>query len=190
MAGAFGLVTKKNLLLASLLKGGRTEAEIYEAIGRLVTQYAMAEAALHVAAWKISGLSEERGRLIYSGMRTADIVKRVRGMFEANRNEQSIRDDFEACYTQLNVIGTARDHLVHRAVNYEEGKLKVSNEVTARVINKAESHVYSWDDLFNMRGDCLSISYRFLCLLLDIPPETEGARQLQRARGPWLYKPA
>jgi len=41
----------------------------YEAVGRFVTTFATAEAAVHMLARKLSGLSDAKARIIFGGMR-------------------------------------------------------------------------------------------------------------------------
>ncbi|HEX7563032.1 MAG TPA: hypothetical protein VF396_07220, partial [Bradyrhizobium sp.] len=50
----------------------------YEALGRFVTTFATAEAAVHLLARHLSGLSDEKARIIFGGMRLPDISDIIR----------------------------------------------------------------------------------------------------------------
>jgi hypothetical protein len=47
----------------------------YEALVRFITSYVNAEAALHMLARKLSGMSDEKARAIFGSMRLSDIIR-------------------------------------------------------------------------------------------------------------------
>ena len=117
------------------------ERAFFEALGRLATDYAMAEAGVHELARRISGMPDEKARLIFGGMRLIDVIKRTRAILHLDRHVPDKIKEFDDCMVRLDLIGQNRDKLVHRAVSYESDKLRVSNEYTARKEDDAEIQI-------------------------------------------------
>jgi hypothetical protein len=191
-AGVFGMV--ENHLsksyaeqLAALLKGPQ-EARFFEELGRTVTQYALADNAMHEAARNFIGLPSKKARLLLAGMRNSDVKKRA---LDVARLEMRPSDDiaeFETLWAQFDLIGTDRDKLVHRVVDYVGDKMKVTNHHTARDIDKTETDEFSLTDIQSMWFDCNAIMLRFFALTMD--PSSPMREQARKAgSGPWRYKP-
>jgi len=161
-----------------------TEPEILSHVGRLVTQYAMTEGALHRLARKLSGLSEAKARIVFGGMRRIDLVQRTRALMAlAKRSSRSIAE-FETCASQLQVIADHRDLLAHRASLYSKGVLIATNVLTSRDEASSERAIFSREDLQALHDDCLSIFMRFRRLAgtdLLVPKETRKYVQLPMA---------
>jgi len=56
----------------------------FSELGRMVTTYARAEAAVHLLAGRVSGFPDAEVRARFSGMRLSDLTKRVRQMMRTN----------------------------------------------------------------------------------------------------------
>lgn len=57
----------------------------FEAVGRFITSYAAAEGAVHMLARRLSGLSDEKARIIFGDMRLGDLSKRIRQMMRLDK---------------------------------------------------------------------------------------------------------
>jgi hypothetical protein len=184
-----------NRLLASLLSGD--EKEYYEAVGRLITSYAKAEAAAHLSVRKLSSLSDRHARIIFGGMRFSDIADRLRKLSAETQTKQ-VSADFDEIINQFNLIGLERDRIAHRSAEYDyELGLIITNELTAKSRERAEKHIFSLAQLKDMISDCNKIFFRFLLPL--IPEYLEriepGSKEKHRAflmemYEPWRYIPA
>jgi hypothetical protein len=82
-----------------------------EALGRFITAYATAEAAVHILARKLSGLSDEKARAIFARMGMEDVMERARAMMRADKTERKIFADVDACFVQLKLIAKCRHKL-------------------------------------------------------------------------------
>jgi hypothetical protein len=66
----------KRILTEALL--GRGEDVSFEALGRFVTAYATAESGVHILARTLSGLADEKARIVFGGMRLTDAIDCIR----------------------------------------------------------------------------------------------------------------
>lgn len=172
--------------LAKLLKGPN-ESRFFEQLGRTVTQYALADNAMHEAARNFIGLPSRKARLLLAGMRNSDIKKRALDVARADGRSEADILEFETLWAQFDLIGTDRDKLVHRVVEHVGDKLKVTNHHTARDVQKAETDEFSLSELNAMWFDCNAIMLRFFALTME-PDDRLQSQARQAAKGPWRYK--
>jgi hypothetical protein len=181
-------VTPQNKLLAAAL--GEPQNAHYAALGRFVSMYALAEAGAHVAARKLSGMSDEAARVVFAGMRLPDISERIRKLLALSALDETRAADIDRCLAQISVLSGARSKLAHRLIKIvDESTISVSNEQIAKSVADAESHVFSLDQLKHMEYDAWRISM-FLPAAADPAADTYDApKLLDILRAPWLYKP-
>jgi hypothetical protein len=158
----------------------------YEAVGRFITAYANAEGALHEFARYLTGLSDEKARVLFANMRLSDITDRIRALMRLNKTEAETAANVEECLVQLNEIASRRHSLVHRGSIFVFGRLVVTNASTAKTIGGIEQEHFDHTDLQNLASDCRQI---FLRLTQIIEPSTPDPTA-SLLRGPWRYKPA
>ena len=163
------------------------QVPFYAALGRFITAYALAEAGVHIAARYFSGLSEKNARVIFAGMRLGDLSERLRKL-TLNTSHFSSVDEL---LLQLDVIGTERDKLVHRLVEYDpKHGLTVTNKLTVKSLENVEIHNFSIDELEAMKEDCTRIYFRLTAEIkgLDGPSATKHGVTILSLYGPWRYK--
>jgi hypothetical protein len=167
----------------------KSDTTHYEALGRVITSFANAEAAVHVLARKLSGLPDAKARIIFGGMRLVDLTDIVKQMarIDAVSSEQYL--EIEKCLTQLNYIGAKRHILVHRSSNFFDGKLFVTNILTSKVITSSETEVIEIELLANMQLDCMRIYLRldYVSDLKKSSPEWAELIPTMKLQ-PWRYK--
>jgi hypothetical protein len=162
----------------------------YEAFGRFLSSFASAEGAIHIIARKLTGLSDDRARIIFAGFRLADLIERIRGLIKLERNEQSKDEaltDIEECIEQLSHISTRRHNLVHRGVTYFAGTLISGNALIAKTLAAIEVEAISEEALIDMQLDCGAIFLR-LTYAADLRSADQEWLNALRLR-PWRYKP-
>jgi hypothetical protein len=163
----------------------------YEALGRFIAAFATAESALHVIARKLSGLSDDKARAIFGGMRLADITDRIRHFMNLDRANGTADDamfsDIEACLEQLGHISSHRHNIVHRGATYFGGAFIVTNSMIAKTLASIESEAVSEKTLRHMALDC-SIIFLRLLQTGKLTVKNDQWLTLLRQR-PWLYKP-
>jgi hypothetical protein len=159
----------------------------YEAVGRLITAYANAEGALHQLARHLTGLSDEKARVLFAGMRVSDITDRVRALVRLNKTDSETAADIEACLVQLNEIASRRHSLVHRGSIFVFGVLLVNNVSTAKTMEGIEQETFRHAELKDMTSDCENIYLRLTQIVRPIDGSPEFSAGL---RQPWRYKPA
>jgi len=166
----------------------------YEALGRFLAAFAIAESGVHIMARKLSGLSDDRARIIFAGFRLADLIERIRGLIQLERNSQSkdqskdqTLKDIEECIDQLFHISTRRHNLVHRGVTYFSGTFISGNALIAKTLTSIEMEAISEETLSDMHLDCGSIFLR-LSYAADFRNADQVWVDALRLR-PWRYKP-
>jgi hypothetical protein len=159
---------------------------LYEIIGRLVVEYARAEAYVHFLACRVLG-SDYAGRVVFSGMRLGDLAERIRGMLRTGRafapsykpTEQDYTD-IDACLTQLALIGQARQKMAHRFVEMGPDQIRTHNLYTSKTLDSGETDIFERDQIQRMIADCVRIRRRIL-------RHTDGeARRRERHDPDWL----
>jgi len=178
--------------LLNLLNQSPPEDEPYfAALGRFITSYATAEAGVHMHARTLSRLTDEKARIIFSGMRLGDLSERVRGLMRVTKSSPKTYTETDTCLTQLDIIARQRNKLVHNLVSYKNQVIFTTNAVTAKSLQSAESNLFTLVDLSNMNADCVAISFRLSHI--RTPKKLRKATEkdlLLWAQKPWRYKPA
>ncbi|MBR0693492.1 hypothetical protein [Bradyrhizobium lablabi] len=168
----------------------RPDTPHYEAVGRFVTSFANAEAAVHLLVRQLSGMPDDKARIVFGGMRLPDlteIIRRLMRIDNAPLSNQTVIDD---CLTQLVAISKRRHSLVHRGASFFDGKLVVSNVLISKHLHSSELEVFEIEELRAMQLDCGTI-----CLKLDriINPDQANPFSLTDSfvlGRPWRYKHA
>jgi len=166
----------------------RDDDRHFAALGRLVSTYASAEAAVYVVARHLSKLDDAKARVIFAGMRLSDLTERVRRMMEIDAASRAEADDILSCLAQLDLIGERRNHLVHWLAEYASGHMRVTNLLTAKSMSAIEVKFFTLEDLDQMTLDCFAILMRLLGLV--VPDEHKDAELVAALQQPWRYKPA
>ncbi len=178
-------------LLGSTPPDIKSDTPLYEAIGRFVTSFANAETAAHLVARRLSGLSDDKARVIFSGMRLGDLTDTIKALAKLDPEfDARIFEDIEACLSQLGLIAKRRHSLVHRASSFIDGKFLVTNALTSRSAKVTENEVFELNELSEMQSDCIQI-------LLRLHKIASGAHQqspivssslYRNVHRPWRYK--
>jgi len=166
------------------------EEPYFEAIGRFIVEYAAAEGAMHMLARHFSKMGDKKARIVFSGMRLADLAERIRGIVRADHIEESIQNEIDNCIIQLDSISTERNRIVHRYTSYHEDHITVTNIMTAKTVGAAERHIFQIDDLKNMTHDCLRIYLRMSFIVDNQTHLFSHPSSAAMLYGPWKYKPA
>jgi hypothetical protein len=172
-------------------EAAQTEGVYFEAIGRLVVEFARAEAFVHYLANWQSGLGTEKGMAIFAGMRLPDLIQAIRACMRLNKMESKASNDLDACFTQLDVIGKVRHKLAHRYVEIasEFGpQISVHTLYTAKSLVSADVEEFTLQDMAAMTEDCFCIRIRIL-RHTDAEARRKTRTLEERIFQPWRYKP-
>ena len=140
----------------------REDTPHYETVGRFVTSFANAEAAVHMLARHLCGLSDEKARIIFGGMRLPDISDIIRHIAKIDKLAAETLEVVDECLTQLGLIAKRRHVLFHRTSSFFDGKIIASNVLTTKSLKAVEGDVFDVKELSDMQVDCLHIYLR-LC---------------------------
>jgi hypothetical protein len=171
-------------ILAELEKNA--DEKHYAELGRFVTAYAAAEAAVHMLARRLSGMSDDIARIAFGGTRLEDVIARVRGMMRIQKLNAATVEEVETCLAQLKLIADRRHRIVHRSSTFFDNAIVVTNVLTAKSL-PAEVDKFKWEELSAMYGDCLAIYLRLGQVVRKEERELEHAGIVY---SPWRYKPA
>src|SRR4051812_10234694 len=101
--------------------------ELYEAVGRFVTEYAQIEVNLQLSFWAYSGLDYETARAIIGGQRMADVIDRLKRVIRARNLDRRILSDIESIIPRINKLSEFRDKIMHRSWRASELGFAVTN---------------------------------------------------------------
>lgn len=159
-------------------------------LGRLVSVFAAVETRMLNLLWKASGLSDQVGAAVLSGVKIDGATGLLRRVFEANGGNCS--GGLKSVLEHLGHINDMRNMLLHQAVyENEAGEMFVSNFQVA-MSSREKRYQITPDALFAMSSD-LTVIDRYLSLeMLSLAEiDRKHAREAQTGilRTPWRYKP-
>jgi hypothetical protein len=160
----------------------------YTAIGKFIVAYASAENSVHLLARKLTGLNDDKARLLFGGARIGEVVTKTRALLRAAKRAEATKNIIESCLDHFDAIGGQRDKLVHRSTQHSTGKIRVTNILTAKSLLHSENHDLTLVDLRNMTMDCYSISLRFMQIYSPKKKKEPIDRIIWDLRDPWQYK--
>jgi hypothetical protein len=170
--------------LLEILQGPPRDKAHWEAFGRFIGAFASAESAVHLIARKLSGLSDQKARLIFSGMRLDNVIESVRNFIridrtEADKSADEKLIDIEKCLNQLKLISKRRS-------SYFDGALVSSNSLIAKSIANIEVERLSVEILTDMQLDCGAIFIWLLQIAIPDSKNSDDTLAVLRQR-PWRY---
>jgi hypothetical protein len=165
-----------------------TDKTHYEVLGRFIVAFANAEGVVHVLTRKLSGLSDDKARILFGGMRLGDVIDRLRQFMNLDDMPKETFDEIDDCLSQLAKISDRRHRLVHRGSRYSKDGLTSTNFMTSRSIQHIEIDNFPEQLLKDLMLDAAAI---FLRLYAILRPEKASAQTLaiMKSRS-WQYRPA
>jgi hypothetical protein len=163
------------------------EDRTFAAFGRFIASYALAEAGFHIAARSFSGMPEAKARIVFAGMRLADVTERLSRFVAETPNAKEIAE----LISQFDLIGSARDQFVHRLIEYRHREgLTVTNRLTCKIVTQTEPRTFTVSELEAMEYDCRVIFGRLA--LVSNHADASGVNtdlSLMSLFGSWQYTP-
>jgi hypothetical protein len=152
---------------------------LYAVVGRLVVEYARAEAYVHLLACRVLG-DDAVGLVVFNTMRLGDLTDRIRWILRAKKFSDEDYTDINSCLTQLAQIGKVRQKLAHRFVELGDQSIQTHNLYTAKTVEGREIDEFEPFWLNAMIADCQRIRRR-------IQRHTDGeAKRRERYDSGWL----
>lgn len=172
--------------LAEYIELTRTDDKAhFQQLGNFVIAYSNAEGMVHVLARKMSGLTDEKARILFAGMRLGDVIDRLRQFMRLDKINEETYSEVDSCLTQLAHISDLRHKLVHRGAAYFAGSLVVSNSMTSKSPASGETDII---DVFRLREITDDSGTIFLRLsLIAQPDKTDATLVAQLKARPWRY---
>jgi hypothetical protein len=162
------------------------DAALFAALGKFVASYASAENAVHMLARKLLRTTDAKARIVFGGMRLADLTDRIRGLLRVTKAAKRKYEEIDACLTQLNLIADQRNKVVHRWSTYQNHAIWITNAPNSKDAATSETEAFSKLDFDHMETDCVAIMYR----LVKVGKKDKNLATKRWARSPWRYKPA
>lgn len=166
----------------------KPDTPLYEAVGRFVTSYAHAEAAVHMLARYLSGLSDEKARIVFGGMRLPDLSDIIRHFIKIDNLPEETQEAVDSCLTQMVLIGKRRHSLVHRSTHVFDNRITVTNVLTTKSLKATETEFFEVQELSDMQSDCGLIYLRLDRIYAPDRGQQYGTIGAVKAWRPWLYK--
>jgi hypothetical protein len=149
------LVRRATAQALGLINPPSNDKTHYEALGRFLASFANTEGILHAIARKLSGLSDEKARIVFAGMRLTDVTDRIRNFMQLDKATKQLETfaDIEECLIQLNHISARRHNIVHRGATYFGGAFISCNSMIAKTLAAIENEIITEKTLSDMTLD-------------------------------------
>jgi hypothetical protein len=103
--------------------------EYFESLGRFIHAYAEAEAELFLLLKHVSGLTNTKAGVLFSGIRAEGARDTINNLLDATNNI-ALKNRLNSPFSQMATIGTVRNNIVHwGAVADNTGGFIVSNKL-------------------------------------------------------------
>ena len=167
-----------------------SESPHYEAIGRLLLEYARTEALLHLVFNHVSGLGPDLGGALFGGARLPDIVAGTKASLKYRKRSQGSTTDIESCMAQLQVIANERAKLAHRFVRIPDGEshIETTNVFTSKSFAGISNDKFTIEDLRLMTEDCYRAGVR-LAQYSNLSASRKRSALAPYFYEPWRYTP-
>ena len=168
----------------------KSDTPHYEAVGRFVTSFANAESAVHILARHLSGMPDDKARIVFGGMRLPDLTDIIRHFMKIDNIPLDQRNVIGECLTQLVAISKRRHSIVHRTATFFDGKLSVSNVLTSKHLASSEHEIFEIEELRSMQRDCGTIYLKLDNIINPNPTNPFSLVDAFLLGRPWQYKHA
>jgi len=154
------------------------EKAYYEALGRFISEFSEAENHIVNMHRLIAGVSLEKARAIFSGLRAEEASKQIKRMLEIS--DPSSVTEFEWVFKQLTDINEIRNSLVHYGTRFSP-EPKTTNAARATNKNVKEFPV-SLEILAELTADIKKIGAH--CFAHVLRKEIEEELKIDRSNEP------
>lgn len=160
----------------------------YLYLGRFLHQFSILENAMLILLIRITGVSEEVGKSIYSGTRISTSKDFVNRTLDATGRKKT-KENLKPYFDRIGIINNTRDDILHYGAIYDfqEKALIVSNERVAHISDKKRQYIVTPKILDDMTHDVMRIIHALL--RLGEPPDLSRPEVFEAEHSlSWRYK--
>ena len=159
-------------------------------LGKFVHRYAEIESAMHHVLRIVANVPDRTARAMFSGTRVSQATDTVKRIYAARK--ESIPSYLVKAFSKIGDVTKARDRLLHHGMQFESGKIIVTDE-TKNLSSRAFKHEVSIADLSALEEDATTIQACLLCFRIEARrPDLIGTEihldWTSLAQVPWRYK--
>ena len=140
----------------------RSEDERFErALGRFIVAFADTEAELRRVLIQYAQVSDPVARAIFSGTRAKAMIDFIRNIAHNTALSKDRQDDLDYVFSQLTVVNTMRDHIVHHAsdsYSFNDPQKRIVANIRASRYGNAKGYEIGADTIDAMTWDLYGIS--------------------------------
>ena len=147
------------------------DAVYWEALGRFVEHFAMAESALFLNLGHHAKVTDDIGKALFSGTRVDGAISFIRRIVQVAPPDAETVQELDDVLAQLQAINTVRNHLVHYGTEWSNDPSRErlsSNRMVALTERHLVEHRISSEMLDDMSIDLFKI-YTHLMLQVLMP---------------------
>jgi hypothetical protein len=174
--------------LKKLVEFSTATHSFYLSLGRFLHQFSLLEGVMLILLIRITGVSQEVGKSIYSGTRIAQAKDFINRTLDAT-NRKKTKTLLKPYFDHIGILNGTRDDILHYGARYdfEEKALIVSNERAAHVSERKRQYIVTPNLLDDMTHDVMMIIHALLREgnppNLSVPETFEAEHSLA-----WRYK--
>lgn len=132
----------------------------FQALGFFVHRFAETEKLLALALWQLSGISVEKARAVFSGVRVDGATSFITRLLVATNAPQDVRDEHQYLFTQLGHITKLRNSILHYGTEFAGDAFVTSNRFVAITPDRIEERPASAEVLWAAQYDLGRINWR------------------------------
>lgn len=164
-------------------------APYWLALGKFVHRYAEIEAAMHQVLRIVSDVPDRTAQALFSGTRVSQATDIVKRLYTARRAHLPLY--LQKAFSQIGVVNKARDRLLHHGMQFEHGKIIVTDE-SKNIPSRAFKHVISVADMEALEEDATTIQACLVCFWIESRrPDLIGGEHhtgwVSLAQAQWRY---
>jgi hypothetical protein len=163
------------------------------ALGRFTHAFSRIEMFTTLALWVVSGVGQQMGRALLSGIRVDQAISVLRRVMDTENITGPQRDDLEPALQHLGMINKMRNDILHYGADVlENNQLMVSNFLSAHLDERLREVIISPQMLDDMTFDLDKIGVHFDVFIMrqSVPGIIiNDADYLERLQRPWRYIP-
>jgi hypothetical protein len=140
----------------------------YEALGKFVTNFALAEQVLFMLLIHRGKMHYRVGKAVLSGAKTDLIIDHLRRISLAFTGSRELGGNMAGVLEQLKAISTVRNDILHYGgLDGDDYERIISNSMKALTPDQERSTPVSAETLRNMSRDCIKATVHMLIEMMD-----------------------
>jgi len=168
----------------------KEQNEYFHALGRFADRFARMEIELSIFLHMLSGLPEDKARIIFSGEKGDNVLQLISKLFEIRKADATSQKHIKIGLTQCKAILLLRNSVLHYGTQIHNIRPVSTSDRMRKPFNRTSTtYTVSARDFWRLCQD-LTKAHDHLVYAFASPSMRKGLRQQphNRLRKAWLYR--